>query len=60
MYKLPFLDWVRFTGVGGADSVCIVSSTGRTTSCQYISMDINENICNSLAALFKNYLRKHV
>lgn len=53
--KLPFLDWVRFTGVGGADSVCIVSSTERTTVCQYILMDINENICNSLAALLKNY-----
>lgn len=29
MFKLPFLDWVRLTGVGGADSVCIVSSTER-------------------------------
>lgn len=27
--KLPFLDWFRLTGVGGADSVCIVSSTER-------------------------------
>lgn len=26
-FQLPFLDGVRLTGVGGADSVCMVSST---------------------------------